>query len=268
MLFNDSDNGNNNGNQIQQYFSKHLTTTTMKEFRFRLLKASEIECRVGQCGKSQNGVGWCSLLLYKDARCDQKILDETFGMFGWQRVHDVVNGQLCCTVKVLNPDTKEWVSKQDVGVESNTEAVKGQFSDSFKRASFNWGVGRELYTAPKIFITLNQDEMVEKNGKWSVNVKCSFNVAEINYDEERNINALVIVDKKGVIRYKLGETQVQKREMDNDDSDIAELKQYAFPSIEQANDLEALKRIWEDFPQLHDEKDFVDKMTERKSKVA
>ena len=240
----------------------------MSEFKFRLLNANEIECRVGQCGKSQKGVGWCSLLLYKDARCDQKILDETFGIFGWQRKHEVVNGQLCCIVSVKNPKTGEWVEKQDVGTESNTEAVKGQFSDSFKRASFNWGVGRELYTAPKIFVTLNNDEMFEKNNKWSVSSKTTFYVTEIGYDKERNINTLTIVDKDGKVRYKMGDKpQVSKRDMDSDGSDIDELKAYAFPAIDQANDEDSLRKVWNDFPQLQSEQDFIARITERKAKV-
>lgn len=235
---------------------------------FRLLKASEIECRVGQCGKSQKGVGWCSLLLYKDARCDQRLLDETFGMFRWQRRHEVINNQLCCTVSIKD-EQGNWVEKQDVGVESNTEAVKGSFSDAFKRACFNWGLGRELYTAPKIFVTLQKDEFdIDERSKVKLKPKVTFVVAEIGYDDERNINRLVIVDKDGTIRYKLGENVQPKRATDDDGNDIDELKAYAFPAIEQANDEAALRKIWDDFPQLQSEQDFITKITERKAKVA
>ena len=104
----------------------------MKEIR--LLKASEIECRVQSCGKTTNG-GWCSLLLYKDARVDQRMLDELFGVLGWQRRHEAVNGQVCCIVRVKDPDTGEWIEKEDVGTESNTEAVKGQFSDALTKVA-------------------------------------------------------------------------------------------------------------------------------------
>lgn len=102
---------------------------------FRLLRADEIECRVSTVKK--NG---CSLLLYKDARCDQNILDETFGIFGWERSHQLIGDRLYCTVSVRNPDTGEWIRKQDVGTESYTEKEKGQASDSFKRACFNLGI--------------------------------------------------------------------------------------------------------------------------------
>ena len=96
----------------------------------------------------------------------------------------------------------EWVSKQDVGTESFTEKEKGQASDSFKRACFNWGIGRELYTAPFIWIKLTSNEVTEKNGKPQVNVK--FYVKSIDYSDSGDIKALVIVDNKGVERFSYG----------------------------------------------------------------
>lgn len=114
---------------------------------FRDLEANEIDCRIATV--KSNGV---SLLLYKDARVDQNILDETVGAFGWQRSHEVIDGNLYCTVSIYDKEHGIWVSKQDVGKESNTEKEKGQASDSFKRACFNWGIGRELYTAPFIWV--------------------------------------------------------------------------------------------------------------------
>ena len=172
----------------------------------RLLTASEIECRVGQTGKNGNKA-WCSLLLYKDARCDQKILDEVFGMFGWKRKHEEIKGQLCCIVSIYDDAKKQWIDKEDVGVESNTEAVKGSFSDSFKRACFNIGIGRELYTAPRIFISLNEGEYdTDSYGKVKLNARTIFDVKEIDYDENRNSSKLVIVDQSGKVRYTLGQS--------------------------------------------------------------
>lgn len=120
----------------------------------RRLEASEIDCRVAQ--GSEKGV---SILLYKDARVDQRILDETFGPMNWQRSHQIIDGRLYCTISIWDDDKKAWVGKQDVGTESNTEAEKGQASDSFKRAAFNWGIGRELYSAPFIWIDKEHCEM-------------------------------------------------------------------------------------------------------------
>ena len=131
---------------------------------FRLLEANEIDVRVAMY-KEANGdsAAGCSLLLYKDARVDQNILDEAFGIFGWKRSHQLLGDRLYCTVEIRDPDTGEWIAKQDVGTESNEEKEKGQASDSFKRACFNLGIGRELYTAP--FIWLNEGQFKEKKGK-------------------------------------------------------------------------------------------------------
>src|SRR5659263_62677 len=107
----------------------------------RLLTADEIDVRVQSVGKGASGKVGAILLLYKDARVDMKILDETFGMCGWQRTHELINGNLFCTIKIRSEVDGEWISKQDVGVESNTEKEKGQASDSFKRAAFNIGIG-------------------------------------------------------------------------------------------------------------------------------
>ena len=102
-----------------------------KKNSIRPLLASEIECRVGTMKPDGSG---CSLLLYKDARVDMRILDEVFGEMNWKRHHDVVNGNLFCTLSIWDNEKKEWVSKQDVGTESSTEKEKGQASDAFKRA--------------------------------------------------------------------------------------------------------------------------------------
>ena len=245
----------------------------MKEIR--LLKASEIECRVQSCGKSQNGGGWCSLLLYKDARVDQRLLDELFGPLGWQRRHESVNGQVCCIVSVFDKDTKTWIEKEDVGTESNTEAIKGQFSDSFKRACFNLGIGRELYTAPTIFVNLADNELQNgANGKVQVNRKVVFTVAEIGYDEERNINALVIVDQTGRERYKLGQKAPQQQQANSEapqqqaNSDTEDqLNGYALPSIRQARTRKELTRIWNDFPQLQDDQRFITALNNRQNEI-
>ena len=154
---------------------------------FRLLTAREIECRVAQV--KAKGL---SLLLYKDARVDMNILDETFGPLNWQRRHTRDNAN--CIVSIWDDSKKCWVEKEDTGTESNTEAEKGLASDSFKRACFNVGIGRELYSAPFIWVTPPDCTITSDNGKY----KCfdRFEVREIGYDEHREINHLVIVNEK------------------------------------------------------------------------
>ena len=117
------------------------------QLEFRPLRADEVECRVGTVSKSGKGL---SLLLYKNARVDMDVLDETVGAMRWKREHTRDNRN--CTVSIYDTDLGEWVSKEDTGTESNTEAEKGLASDSFKRACVNWGIGRELYTAPFIWV--------------------------------------------------------------------------------------------------------------------
>ena len=165
--------------------------------RIRTLKSSEIECRVQQV--KSNG---CVLLLYKDARCDMRILDEVFGIDGWEREHQVVNGNLYCTVRIWSEKRQQWISKQDVGTESNTEKQKGEASDSFKRACFNIGIGRELYSAPFIWINLDKTELKDNNGRYSLDYKVKFEVKEIEYNEDREISKLIIVDQNGKERFK------------------------------------------------------------------
>ena len=97
--------------------------------QIRLLNSDEIECRVGTI--SEKGL---SLLLYKDARADMKILDETFGAMNWERQHELIGDNLYCTVRIWDENKHQWISKMDVGTESYTEKEKGQASDSFKRA--------------------------------------------------------------------------------------------------------------------------------------
>jgi hypothetical protein len=165
--------------------------------KFRRLKASEIDARVSTV--KQNG---CSLLLYKDARCDMNILDETVGAMNWQRSHQLIGDRLYCTVSVWDEEKKQWISKQDVGVESYTEKEKGQASDSFKRACFNLGIGRELYTAPFIWISEKDANIQNVNGKLTTYER--FTVKDIGYDSEGRINKLVITNKNGHVVYTMG----------------------------------------------------------------
>lgn len=163
--------------------------------KFRDLKADEIEVRVGMC--SEKGV---SLLLYKDARCDMAILDETVGSMNWQRRHTRDNAN--CIVEIWDAEKAQWISKEDVGTESNTEKEKGQASDSFKRACVNWGIGRELYTAPFIWVSAQDCNMKQNNGRWSTNDK--FSVNDIEIENKRIIKLAISNDKTGEVVYTYG----------------------------------------------------------------
>lgn len=154
---------------------------------FRLLTADEVECRVSQVSQYKDE---CTVLLYKDARCDMNILDETVGAMNWRREHVLIDGQLFCRVGIREEHenyVSDFVWKEDVGTESYTEAEKGRASDSFKRACVNWGIGRELYTAPNVTVPCKRKE---RNGKYTTYDR--FKVAEIGYDDNGSISRLII----------------------------------------------------------------------------
>lgn len=184
----------------------------------RLLTADEIDVRVAQTS-NYDGVVKVNLLLYKDARVDMRILDEVYGPMNWKRTHQLIGDRLYCTIEVWDAEKKEWIAKQDVGTESNTEPEKGQASDAFKRAGFNVGIGRELYTAPKIQVTLNQKEYADRGGR--IQVWASFSVGVIDYDDNRNINRLVILDKAGNIRYEFEAKQTRRAAPKNKPADLS-----------------------------------------------
>lgn len=172
---------------------------------FRTLNADEIEVRVQQVTNSAKKRA--VLLLYKNARVDMDLLDEKFGCLGWQREHNFKEGKNYCRVSVYDTNKQMWVSKEDVGVESNTEETKGEASDSFKRACVNLGIGRELYSAPSILIDLADDEwqLNQKSNKPQMNSWIKFKVSAITYSEDRKIIGLSICDARGNIRYTMGE---------------------------------------------------------------
>ena len=166
--------------------------------KFRLLHADEIDCRIAQI--RENGL---SLLLYKDARVDQNILDEIVGEMNWQKSYSRENAN--CTVSIWDEAKKMWISKEDTGTESNTEKEKGLASDSFKRACFCWGIGRELYSAPSIWIKPEDCRTFGKNQSGKLTCNDRFYVSRIECSDARNIIALEIMNRStGKVVYRLG----------------------------------------------------------------
>lgn len=165
---------------------------------FRLLKECEIECKVKQV--KQNGL---VLLLYKTARTDMDLLDETVGPYRWECEYKEIKGNLFCGIGILKAPEKDddwdrYIWKWDCGIESRSDGEgnekKGEASDSFKRAGFKWGIGRELYTAPFIWIPSDKANITEKNGKFYCNDK--FSVEKIAYNEDGDISGLAIRNDK------------------------------------------------------------------------
>lgn len=181
---------------------------------FRPLTRDEIDCRVATC--RENGV---SLLLYKDARVDQNILDETFGIFGWQRSHQVIDGNLYCTVSIRNPETGEWIHKQDVGKESNAEKEKGQASDSFKRACFNLGIGRELYTAPFIWVP-KELVTIKKDNKGKDTTNDRFSVRSITIEGGKIVQLEIQNDTRKCVAYTYGTKKQNNAPAQNEQANV------------------------------------------------
>lgn len=213
---------------------------------FRGLRPDEIDVRVGSV--SAKGA---SLLLYKDARCDMNILDETYGPEGWQRKHEVINGNLYCGIGIWNKDINEWVWKWDCGTESYTEKEKGEASDSFKRAAFNIGIGRELYTAGFIFVNCETVEDPPKSKKYLLKNKYQFSgayVSDIRYKEtehKREIIGLVIKDSKGVTlfsRFSQTDNKSDKSADESPEEDVQAIKDKLIDKVQLASLEAELKR--------------------------
>ena len=188
----------------------------MAEKRIRNLNPEEIECRVGAI--MEQGI---TLLLYKNARVDQMILDEVFGICGWQRRHNMIGNELYCILSIWDDEKKQWVQKEDVGTESDYEKAKGAASDSFKRACFNIGIGRELYSAPFIYIPINKVQVGDTNGKKSV--KDRFSVKNIHTTADKTITALEIVNQRSetVYSYQVAQTaSVQVTKPDDEKTQV------------------------------------------------
>jgi hypothetical protein len=165
-----------------------------------LLTPTDVELRVSQIQQNSYGT-YVTLLCYKDARCDMNILDEVFGRTNWKRTHEVLNGNLFCILSIWDEEKQQWIPKEDVGTESNTEATKGQSSDSFKRASVNIGIGRELYDAPEIRFKLKEEEVyIGANNKPKTYAK--FHIGTMTYDRAlKQYTEFTVLDADGAVRY-------------------------------------------------------------------
>lgn len=163
------------------------------ERKFRLLRAEEIEVRVKQA--SEKGI---SALVYKTSRVDMDILDETVGAENWADDYREIHGNLYCGIGIRPAPGQPFVWKWDCGIESREDAgneKKGEASDAFKRAGVKWGIGRELYTAPFVFLSVpTVKDGVRYRPK---DPFARYDVAQIGYDASRRISRLVIVDGKG-----------------------------------------------------------------------
>ncbi len=197
---------------------------------FRNLKKDEIDVRVSFI--KENGF---SVLLYKDARADMIILDESVGAMNWKREHTRDNKN--CIVSIWDNKKNMWISKEDTGTESNNEKEKGLASDSFKRACFNWGIGRELYTAP--FIWISDVNLAKKKIK----------VADIEISDKKIISLMLECEGKCVFSWTSEEYRkikgIEEIKKKCDDMKIITnlLKEYNKNNLEEC-ELDEIKKIY------------------------
>lgn len=160
--------------------------------KFRKLNADEIEVRVKTVGEKG-----ATALLYKTARTDMQLLDETVGAESWSCDYKEIKGNLFCGITI------DGVTKWDCGIESREDnegnEKKGEASDAFKRAGFRWGIGRELYTSP--FIWLNTKTEKNSKGAWVVSDFATFSVSSIGYEGNRISSLSIVNDKSGAVVY-------------------------------------------------------------------
>lgn len=209
----------------------------------RNLRKDEIEVRVAS---TQNNVA--QLLLYKTARTDAAILDETFGQFNWQCSYSEIKGNLFCTISVRDPNTNEWISKSDCGAESNIEKEKGEASDAFKRSGFRWGIGVELYSTPRIKIPIEESDMY--NGRFCQ----SFSLKDIEISPDHKITSLTIQDRRGNVRYtynaqdnteRFDFSQPKRKTRYTNDEFISRMSEEKQKYLNDYNALNKLKRFYE-----------------------
>ncbi len=220
------------------------------EIKFRTLKAGEIDCRIAQISKTGSGM----FLLYKDARVDMSLLDEVVGPMNWQREHTRDNAN--CIVSIWDDEKKLWISKEDTGTESNTEKEKGLASDSFKRACFNWGIGRELYTAPTIWVKPLAGEEIK-----FLKLHCS----KICYNENREITTLELTDEKGNVRYKFCNKKTEEQQQMTDEQKM--MREVAMKDVESAKSVDGLEDVWKSNILLHTDNEFKNAVIKKKAEL-
>lgn len=237
----------------------------MKEFRN--LKADEIQVRPTDTKYK----GSALLLLYKDARCDMNILDETVGQMNWQKRYYEVKGNLYCSVGIKD-DNGEWIFKDDCGIESSADAEKGEASDAFKRACFNWGIGRELYTTPKIKIKC-QDSYY-----YNDKMNMTFTIKEIGY-EGKKITKLVIVDRFNNIVFDWSNGQqnntqqqltIPRQQKLTTPTNISSerIPTGLYGKTVNAQSMDALKSIWDSNELYHNNKIFINLVNKQKAALS
>jgi len=107
---------------------------------------------------------------YLNSRAIQSRLDEVVGATNWKNTYTPWrdNAQIC-GLSIYDNERNEWVTKYDGAENTDIEPVKGGLSDSFKRASCMWGIGRYLYEIGGVWVDVVQrgKSLVIKDDQYS-----------------------------------------------------------------------------------------------------
>ena len=211
---------------------------------FRKLRADEIEVKIKQVSETGS-----IALLYKTARTDMDILDETVGPENWQCEYEEIKGNMYCKIGVYNEKLSQWIWKQDCGIESREDGdgneKKGEASDAFKRAGFKWGIGRELYTSPFIWIKSDVVPVKAFGSTYKLADKyAKFHVSKIEYTAQGDIKTLVIKDSKNNTVYTYGKNVADETIVTTPPEPKKHLSQRAKEDIFGATSVMDLKSIY------------------------
>lgn len=238
----------------------------LKDLR-KPLDVEQIDFRIQSISKK----GFATILAYKDARVDMNRLDDVLA-YNWQTKYELIDGQLFCSIGILV--NGEWIWRQDVGVESYTEAEKGRASDAFKRAGFRWGIGRELYDYPRITLMLRPDEFTVKDNKAKQTYKLQLHkwVWKIDRDKDGNLKKLTAKDEKGALRFdsaedfngvpKVSNTQPKSQPKSNDNGLVNALKE-----VTNSKDVSELERVWNNHSEFQASSAFKKAVNNRKNEL-
>ncbi|MGL5904814.1 MAG: hypothetical protein ACRCZO_19170 [Cetobacterium sp.] len=209
--------------------------------KFRYLRKDEIEVKI-QSSKDTGAV----LVLYKNARVDMSILDETVGSENWEKFHEGNK----CSIRIWSDKRNSWITKEDVGEctdSKGNQMPKGIASDAFKRAGFAWGIGRELYTSPFIWV------------KGKVDKFDKFEVAHILVEDGEIKQLQVCNSKTGELVYQLGTrdrvpNNKPKNDFKNETTETPKVEKKHFNK--NAAVVEIMKLIAEDMDKLKKQLEF------------
>lgn len=122
----------------------------MLEDQFKALTSplgpDEVTWKIQSFTKTGNTI----VVPYIDNRAVLDRFDECFGQVGWKNELKSLDGGFVCGISVKVGE--EWITKYDGASLTSIEPVKGGISDSMKRAGNQWGLGRDLYSYPRVFV--------------------------------------------------------------------------------------------------------------------